>query len=176
MEKLKEFDIQIYKLSNKLHEYEFFVDNDFFSLFEGEIVESGRFSIKIELDKRENLIELNINFEGYLNLVCDRSLKDFEKPISLRKKLLYKYGEEEAELEDDVFVITKTTQSINPAHFIYETIALEVPLKKIHPDEELEDEESNEYIYIDDSLDSEEEENEEVDPRWEALKNLKNKN
>ncbi|PTB92421.1 DUF177 domain-containing protein, partial [Marivirga lumbricoides] len=60
--------------------------------------------------------------------------------------------------------------------FIYETIALEVPLKKIHPDEELEDEESNEYIYIDDSLDSEEEENEEVDPRWEALKNLKNKN
>lgn len=175
MEKLKEFDIQIYKLSNKLHEYEYSINNDFFSLFEGEIVESGQFSIKIELDKRENLIELNINFNGHLNLICDRSLKEFDKPVNIKRKLLYKYGEEEAELEDDVFVITKSTQSINPAHFIYETIALEVPLKKIHPDEELEDEESNEYIYIDDSLDSEEEK-EEIDPRWEALKNLKNEN
>lgn len=176
MEKLTEFDIQIYKLSNKLHEYEYTVNDSFFAIFEGEIVESGNFSIKIALDKRENLIEANIYFDGYINLVCDRSLKDFKQPCSLEKKVLFKYGEEEVELEEDVFVITKNTQSINLAHFIYETIALEVPLKKIHPDEQLDDEDTNEYIYIDDSLDSEEEDSEVADPRWEALKNLKNDN
>ncbi len=176
MEKLTEFDIQIYKLSNKLHEYEYSINDAFFAKFEGEIVESGKFSVKIALDKRENLIETNIFFDGYLNLVCDRSLKDFRQPTFLERKVLFKYGDEEAELEEDVFVITKNTQTINLAHFIYETIALEVPLKKIHPDEQVDDEDTNEYIYIDDTLDSEEDDSEVVDPRWEALKNLKKDN
>jgi uncharacterized metal-binding protein YceD (DUF177 family) len=175
MEKLTEFDIQIYKLSNKIHEYEYAVNDSFFAKFEGEIVESGDFLIKIALDKRENIIELNIFFDGYINLICDRSLKDFKQNTSIEKKVLFKYGEEEAELKEDVFIITKNTQTINLAHFIYETIALEVPLKKIHPDEQVEDEDTDEYIYIDDSLDSEKD-NEVADPRWEALKNLKNEN
>ena len=175
MEKLTAFDIQIYKLSNKLHEYEYTVDDSFFSKFEGEIVESCNFSIKIALDKRENIIEANIFFNGYINLVCDRSLKDFKQTTVLVKKVLFKYGEEEAELKEDVFVITKNTQTINLAHFIYETIALEVPLKKIHPDEMREDEDTDEYIYIDDSVESEDDD-EAADPRWEALKNLKNEN
>ncbi len=176
MEKLTEFDIQIYKLSNKLHEYEYSIKDAFFAKFEGEIVESGNFLIKVALDKRENLIEANIFFNGHLNLVCDRSLKDFKQPTSLEKKVLFKYGDEEVELEEDVFIITKSTQTINLAHFIYETIALEVPLKKIHPDEQVEDEDTNEYIYIDDTLDSDEEDSDLADPRWEALKNLKNEN
>ncbi len=177
MEKLKEFDIQIYKLSTKLHEFEFPVSDAFFSEFEGEIVESGKFLIKVNLDKRENMIEANVGFHGFINLICDRSLKPFEQIVDIEKKVLFKYGEEEAELEEDVFVITKNTQTINLAHFIYETIALEVPLKKVHPDEVVEDEDTDEYIYIDDSLESDEEdENDETDPRWAALKNLKNKN
>ncbi|MBK6263754.1 DUF177 domain-containing protein [Marivirga sp. S37H4] len=176
MEKLKEFDIQIYKLSNKLHEYEYPISDAFFSQFEGEIVESGKLLVRITLDKRENMIEASVDFNGFLNLICDRSLKPFEKPVDIKKKVLFKYGEEEAELEEDVFVITKNTQTINLAHFIYETVALEVPLKKIHPDEVVEDEDTDEYIYIDDSLESEDEEKEDIDPRWAALKNLKNKN
>lgn len=182
MEKLKEFDIHIYKLSNKLHTYEYQVSEDFFEQFGGEIIETGKVDIKIDLDKRENLIEANVNFSGYIDMVCDRSLRDFEHPIELEKKILFKYGEEEAELEDNVFVITKNTQTINISQFIFETIALEIPLKRIHPDELLEDEENNQYIYIDSEFDEADndnttpEEEEEIDPRWAALKNLKKEN
>jgi uncharacterized metal-binding protein YceD (DUF177 family) len=63
---------------------------------------------------------------------------------------------------------------------------LALPLKKIHPDYKNElDEEDNEleggFVYLDDASteDSEEETKEEsttaVDPRWEKLKKLKNK-
>jgi len=174
MEKLKDFDIQIYKLGNKQHEYDFSVNTDFFSKFEGELVESGEVKINLLLDKRENLMELDFEFSGYLDLISDRSLEAFQYPIDISKKLLYKYGEEEQELEEDVMVITKNTQVINVGHFIYETIALQIPLKKLHPDEIEEDEEHNEYVYIDDA-EEEIEEEESIDPRWAALKKLNKK-
>lgn len=178
MEKLKDFDIHIYKLDNKQYEYVFNVSQDFFSMFEGDFIESGAVKVAVQLDKRENLIELNINFEGYLDFVSDRSLEPFQFPIVVSSKVLYKYGEEEEELEDNVYVVTKSTQTINVAHYIYETIALQVPLKKLHPDEISEDEENDEYIYLDDELKREDDnkENDNIDPRWAALKNLKNKN
>jgi uncharacterized metal-binding protein YceD (DUF177 family) len=175
MEKLKDFDIQVYKLGIKQHEYEFTVNSDFFSNFEGELVESGEVKIQLLLDKRENLMELNFDFSGFIDLESDRSLKPFQYPVDINKKLLYKYGEEEQELEDDVMVITKNTQVINVGHFIYETIALQIPLKKLHPDEIEEDEEHNEYVYIDDAEEDREEEEVNIDPRWEALKKLNKK-
>jgi uncharacterized metal-binding protein YceD (DUF177 family) len=176
MEKLKEFDIQVFKLGNKQHEYEFSVNSAFFSEFEGELVESGEVKIQLLLDKRESLMELNFEFSGYLDLISDRSLEPFQFPIKISKKLLYKYGEEEQELEEDVMVITKNTQVINVGHFIYETIALLIPLKRLHPDEVEEDEEHNDYVYIDDAGAETEEEEESIDPRWAALKNLKKGN
>lgn len=176
MEKLKDFDIQVYKLGIKQHEYEFKVNSAFFSEFEGELVESGEVKVKALLDKRENLMELNLDFSGYVDLISDRSLEPFQYPIEINKKLLYKYGEEEQELEEDVMVITKNTQVINVGHFIYETIALQIPLKKLHPDEIEEDEEHNDYVYIDDAEEEVEEEEENIDPRWAALKNLKKGN
>lgn len=175
MEKLNNFDIQVYKLDNKQHEYEYVVENDFFSEFEGDFVESGKVEIQLLLDKRENLMELNFDFSGYVDLISDRSLEPFQYPIEINKKLLYKYGEEEQELEDDVMVITKNTQVINVGHFIYETIALQIPLKKLHPDEIEEDEEHNDYVYIDDAEEEIEQDEENIDPRWAALKNLKKK-
>lgn len=174
MEKLKDFEIQVYKLGIKQHEYEFKVSKDFFSEFEGELVDSGEVKIDLLLDKRENLMELNFDFSGHVDLISDRSLEPFQYPINISKKLLYKYGEEEQELEEDVMVITKNTQVIDVGHFIYETIALQIPLKKLHPDEMEEDDIHNEYVYIDEEEEDRKEE-ENIDPRWEALKKLNKK-
>lgn len=175
MENLKSFDIQIYKLDNKQYEYEYSVNTDFFNEFEGELVESGEVMIKLLLDKRENLMELNFDFSGYVDLISDRTLAPFQLPIDVSSKLLYKYGEEERELEDDVMVITKDTQVINVGHFIYELIALEIPLKRLHPDEIEGDEEHNDYVYIDDADEVSEDNEEAIDPRWAALEKLNKK-
>lgn len=175
MEKLKDFDIQIYNLSNKVHTYEYKIDSSFFDLFEGDLQEEGTFNIQIELDKRENIIEVDLFINGQYQLTCDRSLEEFELPVSVERKLLYKYGEEEKELEDDVNVITKQTQKINIAHFIYEFLLLAIPMKKLHPKYENEEDEEDEIIYFDESEETTDDE-EQIDPRWAALKNLKNKN
>lgn len=82
-------------------------------------------------------------------------------------------------------MITRDTPSINVAQLIYEFILLGLPAKKIHPDykNELDDEDDFDteggFIFLDDESDETEDSNEEeskpVDPRWEQLLKLKNK-
>lgn len=175
MKGLSKFNIEIYKLANVKHEFDFEIDDAFFALFENSPVSEGQVKVQVSIDKRENLIEVNFHFKGEITLVCDRSLELYQQAIALEEKLLYKYGEEEKEIDEQVSIITKQTQVINIGQFIYETIALSVPFKKLHPkflEQGFESEEGS-MIYRD-STEEADEENEPVDPRWEILKNLKN--
>jgi len=180
MKALRDFDIHIFKLSNGLHEYQFEIKDSFFELFENEIVQQGNLTVDISLEKTDRLIQLQADIQGKITLTCDRSLEEFEEEIHTEKSMLYKFGEEEQELSDDVMVIHKDTQLINFASILFEFILLEVPMKKIHPkyrDDYDEDDESEVFaVYISEVEETEEEEsdNEEtIDPRWEKLKNLK---
>jgi uncharacterized metal-binding protein YceD (DUF177 family) len=125
-----------------------------------------------------------------VKLICDRSLEEFFEPLDLKEKIIFKYGEEEQEINEDVYMITRDTPKINVAQFIYEFVLLGLPAKRIHPDYRTEmDEDDYEgegmYAYIDgdtfedeeteEEINSEKQEEESTDPRWELLKKLKNK-
>ncbi|WP_420315682.1 YceD family protein [Ekhidna sp.] len=170
MKELKEYKIEIFGLSNSAHDFNFTFSEDFFSHFEHSLVSKGKGTCDVILTKTDSMITLNLNINGSIELECDRSLELFDFPISVEKEIIYKYGDEEKELSEDVFVILKGTQEINIASFLYESISLEVPMKKLHP--KFQDEtEDDEVIYISDTSETKEEES--TDPRWEALKKLK---
>lgn len=181
MKDLDKYNIETFKLSNAKHEYDFEVDKSFFSQFENSPVSEGKVIIHLFLDKRETLIEAKFEFRGSVELTCDRSLDLFDFPIDVDGKLLYKFGEEEMEVDDEIVIITRNTQRINIAQFIYESIVLAIPYKKLHPryqEEEDEDDDSiGRIIYQDDVADDSKEEDQNsdnIDPRWDILKNLKN--
>jgi uncharacterized metal-binding protein YceD (DUF177 family) len=183
----KTFDIEVIKFKEGRHEIDFEIGDAFFQNFEdNEIVEKGNLAVRAILDKGANVIEVNFHIHGSVQLTCDRSLEIFDHPLDFSEKMIYKYGTEEKEIDEDVFMITRDTPVINVSQLIYEFILLALPLKKIHPDHrnELDDEElevEGGYVYIDDELDSDDENPESteeikpVDPRWEQLKKLKNK-
>lgn len=171
MRDLKQYKIEIFGLSNNTHHFDFEFEEEFFSLFENSLISKGKGTCKIDLTKTDSMITLDFNIQGTIELECDRSLELFDYPIEIEKELIFKYGDEEKELSEDVRVIPKGTQEINIADFLYESIHLEIPMKKLHPKFQNE-EESDEMIY---KSDDEKKEDNEVDPRWEALKKL-NKN
>lgn len=176
MKDLNKFNIEIFKLSNGKHEYDFEIDETFFKHFENSPVENGKVEVLAVLDKRETLIEISFRFAGAITLTCDRSLDLFDFPINLSEKQIFKYGEEEVEIDDEISMITKQTQRINVAQFIYESICLSIPFKKLHPrykDSAYEEEEGT-MIYRDKAAEDTEEEAGNTDPRWDILKNLKN--
>lgn len=179
MKGLEKYNIEIFKLSNAKHEYDFEVGNTFFSHFENSPVSKGNVNVHLCLDKRETFIEATFEFSGSVVLTCDRSLDLFDFPIDEKGKLIFKYGEEEMEVDDEISIITKATQRINIAQYIYDTICLSIPFKKLHPrfEEEEDDNSLGSLIYKDETpedADETDQENENIDPRWEILKNLKN--
>lgn len=125
------------------------------------------------------MIQMNFKVKGIVELACDRSLDLFDQPISFESRMIFKFGDEEKELSEDVMVILKDTQTINIADLLFEFIGLEIPMKKLHPrfqeeEEEFEGEGTMVYTSTEDDSESQEQE-EEVDPRWAALKDLKSK-
>lgn len=170
MKELKAYKIEIFGLSNSTHDFNFTFNDDFFSHFENSLVSKGKGTCDVILTKTDSMITLNLMISGSIELECDRSLELFDFPIQVEKEIIYKYGDEEKELSEDVFVILKGTQELNIASFLYESISLEIPMKKLHPKFQNEPEE-DEMIYISEA--EEESQEESVDPRWEALKKLK---
>ena len=169
MRAFKDFKIDIFGLKNGSHEYDFNFNEDFFNEFENTLISKGKGTCKVEMEKSDSMITLLLKVDASIELECDRSLELFDHPIRAEKDLIFKYGDEEKELSEDVFVIPKGTQEINIASFLFEFIHLEIPMKKIHPDFK-DDNEADEMVFS--SL-KEEKKEEKVDPRWEALKKLK---
>src|SRR5690606_36855645 len=100
------------------------------------------------------------------------------------KRVLYKYGAEEQEINEEIYIITRDTPRLGLAQLIYEFMLLALPAKKVHPDyvgEMDEDDFDDEglLVYMSDE-DGEEDEDDSpsddfADTRWEVLKNLKKK-
>ena len=172
------FTVNIVGLKNTVHHFDFAVGDDFFSHYGTGLLTEGSLKADVALDKRETFIEATFSLRGTVRLICDRSLDPFDHPIKADKKLVFKYGDTDEELSDEIVLIHRDSESLELGQYIFEFIALEVPMKKLHPrfrDEEDEDDDSEgKIIYSSQSSDENNPENgEDIDPRWEKLKKLK---
>lgn len=176
--KLTDYNIDIYKLPNKVYQYQHQIDQNFFKYFENSLVEQGSLLSEVTLDKQETLITIDFHITGTVELECDRSLEKFDYPIAVHEKLLFQYGAEEQELTEEIVIITRNTQTINVAQYIYEFIGLAIPMKKIHPKYAKDDNPflEGEIVYTSNHTQDQEDDSsdDQIDPRWDILKKLKN--
>jgi uncharacterized protein len=177
--RLEDFDIAIFRLKEGEHNFTYHINEQFFSLFANSIVDQGKGEVNVFLDKQDTLLTLKLNISGSAELVCDRSLQPFTYPIQVNETLLIKYGPEENFDDDKMLIITRETPILNIAQFVYELFSLAIPMKRLHPDLQEEDDPFTdlEMVYSsgkdEDENDSDEEN---IDPRWQALKNLRDNN
>lgn len=169
---MESYRINILGLSLNVHQFQYELGNEFFRKYDKGLVSEGKFTVDVTLDKRETFLETEFKIVGSVKLVCDRSLDEFDYPINITRKIIFKYGDQEMEVSEDVMMIPHGVESLEVGQYIYEFIALAVPMKKLHPRYQNESEEDT-LIYTSDS--TEEKKEDEIDPRWEMLKKL-NKN
>ncbi len=167
---LTQYDIDIFGLPNKQHEYEFESGDAFFQELEQELIESGSFKAKLMLNKSETMIIVDFEIVGQVDLVCDRSLEVFAEPINLKDRLIYKYGDHNEVLTDEIEVIKQGTAKLSLAAHVFEFIALSLPMKKLHPRFRNDDSDVEEILVYSSSPI---EESETIDPRWAGLNKLK---
>lgn len=131
-------------------------------------VEFRRLRLEVAFEKREFTILVSFEFNGEVKLTCDRSLDDYWQSLSGSYSILFKEGAEE-ESEDAQMSVRRLDISgniINIEDEVRDTILLSIPLRKIHPRYY---DENGELI----DLEVHSDEGPITDPRWDALKKLK---
>jgi uncharacterized protein len=169
---LKSFEINLSRLKNGIHHFQFELAPDFFETFENNLVEEGFGKASLVMDKSESMMALNFTIEVDILLICDVSIESYRESLNCQKKHIVKFGLTSEELSDEISTIDMGMQILNVSGYIYEFVSLEIPMKKIHP--RLRGQERADLVYKDEtsSLSDQEKENK-FDPRWEVLKKIK---
>ena len=170
---MKAFKINIIGLSNKIHDFDYEIGEDFFRQYGKGLVSEGDLHVDVTLDKRETMIETRFEIKGQVKLVCDRSLDPFQHPLKIDRKVIFKFGDANEELSDEIIMIHRDSDSLELGQYIYEFINLAIPMKKLHPRYAGEPDEDAEGKIIYSSADESDDDSDKIDPRWEKLKKLK---
>jgi uncharacterized metal-binding protein YceD (DUF177 family) len=169
---LSEYNIEIFRLSDKVHTFDYEINDSFFLSFEGSYLSKGNLKATVTLNKSDRYIRSNIIIHGEVELTCDRSLEPYLHSVDVNEEIIFNYGDEYKEVSENILIIPRDTQRLNFAQYIYELIGLMVPMKKLHPKYQNEEHsEGQKLVYTSENKISEDEEP--TDPRWNALKNIK---
>ena len=163
MKDLRTFEIDIIALKLGSHSFPFKLDTIFFAYFkehQNGFIEKGDCNAEVVLEKNELLIRATYIINGTVELICDRSLDEFDYQVDVKETILHKYSEEERELTEEIVLITRRTPSINVGELLYEFLMLNIPMKKLHPRFWAEDQYLEAYS---DEYDSEYEQDNELD-------------
>jgi uncharacterized metal-binding protein YceD (DUF177 family) len=170
------FGVNIIGLSNTVHQFDFEIGDQFFRKYGTDLLSKGKFRADVELNKHETFIEADFKIQGTATLTCDRSLEEFDFPVKIHHPVVFKYGDHDEELSDEIIMIHRDTATLELGQYIYEFLVLALPMKRLHPkfqQEETHGDENDEGKIVYSSDKESEQKGEEIDPRWNILKKLK---
>ena len=167
-------------------EYQYQLDNLFFAELDAPEVQKGKLNVTLKVRKTSAIYQLDFHTEGHVIVNCDRCLDEMEQPVETDDRMKVKLGAEFSEI-DDIVVVPEEDGYINVAWFIYEFIALSIPMKHVHaPGKCNKDMVSklSKHLRVsgddqEEGFETSEEESDEpqvIDPRWNELKKILDNN
>lgn len=179
MKPLQEYRIPFKGLKIGKHDFVYEINDAFFNAFEHSLVKSGNLTLNLELEKQETMLILLFKIKGEIKLSCDVCLGDYPLAVETEEREIVKFSGDE-NLEDnteEIIVLTKNDFEIDISGLVYEYINLAVPYFTRCQDEGNTPWCDKEMLAKLRQLSGEQnEETNNADPRWEALKNIKTNN
>lgn len=173
-EKQKEYELRIAGLDLGNHRFSMLCDKTFFELSELEPIQDGEVNVLIEMEKSEKMMDLKFHFTGKMTAPCDRCLDPVHLKVDFHEHLIINMvptmEETSIDSDDNVWTINENDAEINLFHFIYESLMLSIPQQIVHPEKDGKPSCNPEMLRILEDLSNKKPE---MDPRWEALKNIK---
>ena len=176
MKQLNEFLIPFAGLKLGKHQFEYQINKAFFDSFDYDDFESATIKVSVVFEKKHTMLELNIKHNGTVYVPCDLTNEMFDLPIKGKGRLIVQFGEAFNDDNDELLILPHGEHQIDVSQTIYEMIVLSIPLKRIHPGikagtldtEALK--KLKELSVTETKIANKEEEN--IDPRWDKLKQL----
>lgn len=131
MSKFAAYNIDLKALSQGKHSYTYTLDDEYFSKIDSGEVQRGEVSATVDVIVSAAGYEVKFHVEGAVIIACDRCLDDMQQTIKADDTLRIRLGDE---LMDDgeVMVLPERDPVLNVAWFLYELIALSIPIKHVH--------------------------------------------
>ena len=176
MKKLNEYLIPFVGLKLGKHQFEYQISKTFFDHFEYDEFENAGIQVELVLEKKSLMLELHFNHKGSVYVPCDLTGEMFDLPIKGNLRVVVQFGDEFNNENEELLILPHGEHQVDISQYIYEMIALSVPLKRVHPgikDGTLQSEALDKLNELKVTEVKEEvEEEKEIDPRWDKLKQL----
>ncbi|MBQ8046308.1 MAG: DUF177 domain-containing protein [Prevotella sp.] len=148
------------------------LDDSFFEAVEALDIKHGEVDAVITVRKAGNAFELVIQTDGTVAVPCDLCLDDMEQPVHSETTQIVKLGEESSET-DEVIVVDENEGMLNMAWIVYESIVLDIPIRHVHAPGKCNAAMTEKLNELSAARSSSANRETTVDPRWNALSNLK---
>ena len=175
MKSMNEYLIPFLGLKIGKHQFEYQINKKFFEEFGFDEFESCDIKVNVVFEKKATMLELSFKHKGTVNVTCDVSGEQFDMPIKGNIKLVVQFGDAFNNDNEELLILPVGEYQLDIKQYIYEMIALSIPLKRVHPgvkDGTLKSKALDKLNSNSVKEKQEESKEEEIDPRWDKLKQL----
>jgi uncharacterized protein len=155
------------------HHFEFDVDDAFFSEFDYSLVKKADMKCQVEMEKQETMLILDFHITGTIDATCDKCLSQYPQFLDIHEQQIAKFSDEEIDEDDEIITLGKNEHDIMLAGLIYEYINVAVPFISVCDNEGNTSYCDKEMLDKLNNLSANSEQDENPDPRWDALKKIK---
>jgi uncharacterized protein len=173
LKSLRNYSIPFTGLALGKHHFEYDITDSFFDEFEYSLVKKADLKCIVELEKQETMLILNFHIKGAVNANCDKCLAQYPQQLDIHEQQIAKFSDTAVDEDEEIIALGKNDHEVMLAGLIYEYITVAVPFIKTCGNE------GNTPYCDKEMLDSlaklsvNNEQDEQTDPRWNALRNIK---
>ena len=176
MRELKEFTIPFVGLKLGEHRFTFEITTSFFEHLEYDEFKSASINLEVILNKKNTMLEFTLAFDGFVNVACDITNEPYNQQVDGDFHFVVKFGDTFNNENEELLIIPHGSYEVNIQQYIYESIVLSAPSRRIHPGVEDGTLDSDILDKLEElsvkGLEEKEENQESTDPRWDKLKKL----
>jgi uncharacterized metal-binding protein YceD (DUF177 family) len=175
MKKTNEYLIPFIGLKIGKHQFDYQINKKFFDEFDFDEFESCDIKVNVAFEKKATMLELNFKHKGTVNVTCDVSGEQFDLPIKSKIRLVVQFGDVFNNDNEELLILPLGEHQLDIKQYIYEMIALSIPLKRVHPGVKDGTLKSEALDKLKSSLVTEKKaviKQADIDPRWDKLKQL----
>jgi uncharacterized metal-binding protein YceD (DUF177 family) len=176
---LEQFKVDLKALTEDVTPLVWELEDSYFTALGEAEIKGGSLHVSGSIRKAVGFFELLLDISGTVRIPCDRCLDDMDQPIETQLRLVAKLVPQiqmEAGYttpdEDDIVMVDENEGVLDTSWFLYETIALAVPIQHVHQPGDCNDAMMR-VLTEHSAARSSDADAEKIDPRWEKLKNLK---
>ncbi len=174
----RQYAINVARLKSGKHTDSFHLGEEFFSEFELKAVRKLDVTANLDIVKYETHLDVNFHMSGPVELSCDRCGEWYPHSIDSSYRIIYSFDKNMNFDGYEVMYVNPQEPSLVLVQELYDFVALSIPARKVPPtDVHLCAPEVLRMLGLNEKGEPMEQEDdaEEIDPRWEALKQFKDR-